>query len=328
VPRAPARFRSRIAKLAARKTSEVAMENIALLVVSLLIGVALRAARRLPDNAPAAINGFIVHVALPAMTLLYLRKMALSIELLAAAGMPWLMFTLGCLFFAAIARVARWDRATTGGLILTGSLANTSFIGLPMIAAFFGAGGLATGVVIDQLGSYCVLSTLGLLVAGVCAPQGKAPGVASIVLRIVRFPPLIATAVALVTHGIALPAWCDGVLEKLAATLAPLALVSIGLQLRLTALRACGAALTAGLGFKLVLAPLLIVVLFTPLAQHDGSTFDLIVFEAAMAPMIGATIVATEHKLNPPLVTLMAGVGIPLSFLTLPIWHAVLVHVI
>jgi predicted permease len=44
------------------------------------------------------------------------------------------------------------------------------------------------------------------------------------------------------------------------------------------------------------------------------------VFEAAMAPMIGASIVAMDHDLDPPLLTLMLGVGIPLSFLTLPIW--------
>jgi hypothetical protein len=87
-------------------------------------------------------------------------------------------------------------------------------------------------------------------------------------------------------------------------------------------------ALAAGLSFKLLLAPLAplaMMAAFAPPAGHDAATFDLVVFEAAMAPMIGATIVAAEHKLNPPLVTLIAGLGIPLSFLTLPLWHAVLV---
>ena len=48
------------------------------------------------------------------------------------------------------------------------------------------------------------------------------------------------------------------------------------------------------------------------------------VFEAAMAPMIGASIVAMDHDLDPPLLTLMVGVGIPLSFLTLPAWWRLL----
>ena len=37
-----------------------------------------------------------------------------------------------------------------------------------------------------------------------------------------------------------------------------------------------------------------------------------------MAPMIGASIIAMQHDLDPPLVTLMVGIGIPLSFFTLP----------
>lgn len=43
-------------------------------------------------------------------------------------------------------------------------------------------------------------------------------------------------------------------------------------------------------------------------------------FEAAMAPMISAGIIAVDHRLNPPLVALMVGIGIPLSFVTLPVW--------
>jgi predicted permease len=234
------------------------------------------------------------------------------------------MFALGCVFFVVLARMFRFDRPTVGALILTGSLANTSFVGLPMIAAFFGTQGLGTGVVIDQLGSYFVLSTLGLVVAGLCAPQSAAPGWRPIALRIVKFPPFIATIVALALSGTPWPAWFDGTLEKLAATLAPLALVSIGFQLRLAAARTCAVALAAGLGFKLLLAPLAMMAAFAPIASAHQLTYSLIVFEAAMAPMLGAAIVATEHRLNPPLVTLMAGVGIPLSFLTLPVWHAVL----
>jgi malate permease and related proteins len=48
------------------------------------------------------------------------------------------------------------------------------------------------------------------------------------------------------------------------------------------------------------------------------------VFEAAMAPMIGGAVVAAQHRLDPELTTLMVGVGIPLSFLTLPLWWGAL----
>jgi predicted permease len=73
-----------------------------------------------------------------------------------------------------------------------------------------------------------------------------------------------------------------------------------------------------------VLGPAVLVGLFVALAGVDTDHTRIVFFEAAMAPMIGAAIVATEHRLDPSLTTLMVGIGIPLSFLTVPAWWYVL----
>jgi hypothetical protein len=49
-----------------------------------------------------------------------------------------------------------------------------------------------------------------------------------------------------------------------------------------------------------------------------GARALITIFEVALAPQIGAAIVAVDHDLDPALVTLMVGIGVPLSFLTLP----------
>lgn len=95
---------------------------------------------------------------------------------------------------------------------------------------------------------------------------------------------------------------------------------SVGYQLRLSAVRGKATALVTGLVFKLALAPALIFILFAGLLGAEGQAMRVTVFEAAMPPLIGASIVAMDHELDPPLLTLMIGVGIPLSFLTLPAW--------
>jgi predicted permease len=69
------------------------------------------------------------------------------------------------------------------------------------------------------------------------------------------------------------------------------------------------------------------MMILAKLLDGTGPITRITIFEAAMAPQIGAAIVAMEHKLDPPLVTLMVGIGIPLSFLTLPLWWYVLQHV-
>jgi predicted permease len=53
----------------------------------------------------------------------------------------------------------------------------------------------------------------------------------------------------------------------------------------------------------------------------DGETSRVTIFEAAMGPQIGGAIVAMQYGLSASLITLMVGVGIALSFLTLPLWY-------
>jgi len=116
------------------------------------------------------------------------------------------------------------------------------------------------------------------------------------------------------------PVWLDELLKRLGATLVPLALVSVGYQLQLSHVRGKMQPMVVGLLFKLVIGPAIILLLFASMLRAQGQMLSVTVFEAAMGPMIGASIVAMDHELDPPLITLMVGIGIPLSFLTIPAW--------
>lgn len=294
------------------------MNNYILLGACLLLGLFLRRSGRLPDNAAASLNGFVVHISLPALTLTYVHGLKLDTSLILPALMAWVMFGVGCGFFWLAARALGFSRATTGGLMLTGGLANTSFIGLPMIDTFYGPQFLGVGILIDQLGSYFVLSTLGILVASLYS--GHTMNAKTVIRKIVLFVPFQAFVLALLLMPFEYPIWLDELLKRLGATLVPIALVSVGYQLQLSQVRGKAYALTVGLVFKLAVAPALILLLFAGVLGAEGPVLSVTVFEAAMGPMIGASIVAIDHELDPPLLTLMVGVGIPLSFLTLPVW--------
>jgi predicted permease len=297
------------------------VENLALLVLCFALGIVLRQSGRLPENAPAALNGFIIHVSLPALILLYVRPLPIDASLVYPVAAPWILFALGLMLFVTVGRVVRWTAPTTGGLILSGSLANTSFVGLPMIEAFYGAGFVGIGVLIDQLGTYLVLSTLGIIVAVTfSADQSDGVSVAKVIRRVLGFAPFQALLLALALRPVEFPSGFEQLLGRLGSTLAPLALMSVGYQLRIADLQGRLSALTFGLLFKLILGPLLVTLVLVKLIGTNGPVAQVTIFEAAMAPQIGAAIVAIEHKLDPPLVTLMVGVGIPLSFLTLPLW--------
>jgi predicted permease len=295
------------------------MTNLVMLIVCLAAGMALRSARRVPDNAHLAMNGFIIHVALPALILCNIHGLRITPALLVPVSMPWLLFALSAAAFALLARAVKLPRGTTGALIMTAGLANTSFIGLPMIETFYGPADLSTGILIDQLGTYLVLSTAGITIA--CMFSSGVASWREIGRRIVTFPPLIALVLAFVLMPVAYPAWLTGALHRLGDTLAPLALVSVGLQLRLEQLPGYRLLLGYGLGFKLILGPLVLALVYVGVLEQHGETMQVTLFEAAMAPQIGGAIVAMQYGLNPTLITLMVGIGVALSFITLPVWY-------
>jgi predicted permease len=118
--------------------------------------------------------------------------------------------------------------------------------------------------------------------------------------------------------------WFTVLLKRLGDTLAPLALLSVGLQLRLGHLAEHKRNLALGLGFKLLLAPLAIYLIYVGLLGAHGEQIQVTLFEAAMPPMITAAIVASEHDLDPPLANLMVAVGLVISFVSLSAWWWIL----
>ena len=294
------------------------MNNLLLLIVCFVIGMLLHRYKRMPVNTPAVLNTFIIHVSFPALILFSVHSMKISGHIGLMAAMAWICFALSAGFFRLVGRRLNLPRPTEGALILTGGLCNTSYIGLPMIEAYYGHQGLATGIIVDQLGSFLVLSTLGITFAGIYS-TGR-PGIAEMARRIFLFPPFIALVIALLLIPAVYPEWFTVMLKRLGDTLAPLALLSVGFQLRLGHLAGNVRNLTLGLVFKLLLIPLVMYLLYVPLLGAHGQAIQITLFESAMPPMITAAILATEHDLDPPLATLMVAVGLVISFFTLTAW--------
>ena len=293
------------------------VSNFLLLVGCLVAGLLLRRSGRAPANAHQALNMVIIHVSLPAVTLRTLHGFTFDPTQLGPVLMPWALFAIGALAFWAIGRWLGLSRASVGALTLVGGLGNTSFVGLPMIESLHGRDGLGLGLLIDQLGSYLVLSTLGVFVAALYAGEERRSA-GAMLKKIVSFPPFIALVVALALRPLPMPAALDATLLRLGETLAPLALLSVGLQLRFDALRAQARLLSIGLGYKLVACPAIVFLVLWLMDAPFDMTSRVSMIEAAMPPMI----VAAEARLDAPLVSTLIGVGIPIGLATATLWHA------
>lgn len=297
------------------------MANLLLILVSLALGMVLKRTSWFGADAHVALNKFVLGISLPALTLLYLPQMGLSLSSLAPVSTAWVVFVLAWMLFGIGGKLLGFDRATIGCIILCCGLFNSSFVGFPVITALYGEEGLQQALLIDQPGSFLVLSTLGIWVS-VWYSSGSISG-AEMAKKLFTFPPMLAFMAALVLLAIGFQhtELTEGVLKPLGQTITPVALVSVGLQLQLERPAGLGKALGWGLAYKLLLAPAVILMLWVYVYRLPGVPMQVSVMEAAMAPMITGAILATQQQLNPRLANLFIGVGIPLSFITLIFWY-------
>jgi predicted permease len=300
------------------------MIGILLIFLYLAIGIILKKWKLLPQNFHLRLNAFVLMVALPATILYYIPQVTLNAELLYPVAVAWIIYLLAWLIFSLLQKPLHWDKATVACLTLCCGLGNTSFIGYPVIKALYGETGLKTAILVDQPGSFVVLSTLGIFTAMLYS-SGKASAKA-IGQKLFSFPPFIAflVAVVLLAACIQMPQLVNKGLWLLAQTLVPVALISVGLQLDFSEKITEYRELMMGLGYKLMLAPLIIVLIFLFFFRTDALSASVSVMEAAMAPMITGAILAGQYNLRPRLANAFISIGIPLSFITLAIWWLVL----
>ncbi|TDU24145.1 hypothetical protein DFR24_4408 [Panacagrimonas perspica] len=274
----------------------------------------------MPAGTHAVINAWLLRVAFPALVLEQIPRLQWDATLLFAAATPWIVILGAATLIPLVGRRLGWSRASIGALVLTCGLGNTAFIGLPMIQALAGPQALGPALLSDQLGSFLALSTMGVILAGLYAGDRIEPR--ELLRRLMRFPPFIALALALLVRQLfgGWPEPVSFVLHRLGDTLTPLALFSVGLVFRFGALRGRVQLVAAGLVWKLVLAPLAAVALAL-VAGVGGLPMTVGVLQAAQGPMITAGILAQEHRLDPELVTLTVGLGILFSFVTAPLWY-------
>jgi predicted permease len=320
------------------------MGPLVVLFFFLLLGVSLAAfAFETARSAQVSriLNRWVIRAALPALVLQKIHALPefsfSSPEILLPVSQPWIHFFLSMALVTVVAKMLRWSRSTWGALVLTLGLGNTSFVGIPLLRAILGPESLGTAVVLDQLGSFLILSAIGAPLAQAVAPRDQNEGEGrhlkssawTFLLRPLKFPPFLALLVALASRPFVFPDWIDTVLGAIASTLGPVALVSVGLSMKWKALskREVRQPLTISLLLKLVLFPLVYWALYSRWAAHypGFSTVVLktILLEGSMASMITAGVVAADNQLDPDLAQLMVGVSIPLSLVTVPIWALV-----
>jgi predicted permease len=295
------------------------MSEFILLGLCPLLGWLAMRLQWMPGTAPAVCNAWLLRIALPCVILLQIPKLHFDARMLLPALGPFVLMLSTMALMAVLARRYGWDRGTQGAMTLCWGLGNTSFVGFPLLVAVIGPSALGPAVIADQA-TFFNVTLIGLPVAAYFAGRSASP--LELAKRVFSFVPFQALllAGALKLAGMVWLPQTETVLQRLAETLTPIALFSVGFQLRLYEIRRYLPLIGIGALWKMITLPALMWGGAWVMGVQ-GLPITVGILQVAMAPMITAGIIAEDHGLNPSATNAMISVGIALSFVTVPIWY-------
>ncbi|NOJ76650.1 AEC family transporter [Empedobacter stercoris] len=296
------------------------MTNFILIAVCIIAGMVFKATKSIHPDAHKGINTWILYLALPAVSFKYLPKVEWSQEMLFPI-LSTVVIAVGSLFYMKFYSKAKgYSERSQRSLELASGYSNTSFIGFPLISAFYGEQYLSIAIICDQTMFLC-LSTIGIVSALKGGSNGSGTISSSFILkRLFTFPPFLGCISALILSQFVDLSPAEPFFDKLAATVGPLALFSVGLQLKFNGWRKLWSQISMSMVYKLIIAPA-VVMLLALVIGIKGDVAKISIFEAAMPTLVTSSIIAEQFKLNTKLTNLIIGISIIVGFFTAAFWY-------
>ena len=281
-----------------------------LLFIVIIIGFAyfLKKLKVFNENDSQTFVNYVIYFALPLTIIKNFSTIEFENNLIHIPIFAWISIILGLFFSYLLGQFLSLPQDSLKAFMLISSFGNTAFLGYPFSYALFGEEGLTYAIIFDQLGSFTLVITLGLFIA-----IGKFN-----LKELITFPPFIALCLSLFLRNVSLPEFLDYFLRVSSASLIPVILFSLGLRSEPVKSFSSPKVLISALFIKMFLVPLNILILLK-IFSLEGRIYEVVLLESGMPPMVFAGVLALKYKLDFRLAFSAITIGIPLSFVTVPI---------
>lgn len=272
-------------------------------VIAASIAAGLLAEPRLADGGRALRHGiarFLIWVTMPVIYFFVMARLDLSGDLGLGLLFAYLVITaVGVAAWLIGRHVLHLSRPATGALIVVVLLANTGYVGLPLIASTMDRAELTAGVAYDAIVSqpFFLVFSMGVAALFGRTRDGGRHGLSSIV----KNPPLVAAIAGLLAPAALSPDVLVDLAHALIYVQVPLAFFMVGLTLggeaeegALSFPPAFTAPIATALGLRLVVAPALMLALSLLVVRVP----DAFLLQAAMPCGANSVIVAHLYGLD------------------------------
>jgi malate permease and related proteins len=298
------------------------MSNFILIFIYLIFGYIFSKTSLFSQNIPNILNKLVIYFSLPAMILLQIPQLKITGESTIPVIIAWSVILLSAFLVIAISKYFSFSKEIKGILLLLTPLGNTSFLGIPIIQSYYGNEALPYVLIYDQLGSFLALATYGTFVLSLYSSETKV-NINMILKKLFTFPPFISLLLALALIDVTYTSMLQSLLELLASTIVPFAVLAVGMQLQFILPKDDIKPLSIALIIKLIFAPLIAIIICNTF-NWSGEIATISILEAGMAPMITAGAMASIAGFNQRLISSILGYGILFSFVSTYILYVVL----
>ena len=241
--------------------------------------------------------GALLYGALPCIVFFVLARAKLTVN----AGIGVLLgyaslAVVGTVAWVLATRVLKLPRPSAAMVVIAAIMANTGFLGVPLVATLLDHEELGAAITYDALVTGPMFFVVAFAVAAALTTQGQPAGL-RVRAFVLRNPLLLAFAAALVAPDALAPDALVDVARIAVLGLAPIGFFVVGVQLAVERIGfppALSAPVAVVVGLRMVVAPLLLL----GLARAAGGVPDAYLVQAAMPIGINTLVVAHAYDLD------------------------------
>ena len=245
----------------------------------------------------------LLYVALPFITFFVLARANLDAGAGIGIALAYVGFAIvGVLAWLAATRVLQLGPRAAGTVVIAAIMGNTTYLGLPLIAALLGSEDLGAAITFDALVSGPMFFVVAFAIAAAITTRDE-PLRDRVRVFFTRNPPLLAVVAALVAPDALAPDALVDLAKAGVMALAPVGFFVLGVQLAVETRDGAprfpplSAPVTLVLGLRLAVAPLLLL----GLSALTVDVPDAYLVQAAMPVGINMLVVAHAYNLDLPL---------------------------
>lgn len=257
----------------------------------------------------------VIYFVFPVFIIYKVHFLEFSADIFIVAGFAFVAFVMGLVLALLFGLYFKLDKNTTAMIGMSVAYGNTSFLGFAFVDSYYESYALSLAIFYDQV-NMLLLALLSPFICSYGNSENKF-SLKKVLYLVITFPPTIAFVLALFSKLFVLPELGVLFLEKVALVLVPIIMFAVGMRFEFSDIKGREKEIGVIIVISMFLIPLFLY-LGSLVFIQNSIALKVSIMEAAMPPMVMATVLAIKAGLDEKLGMGALGVGMVLSFVTIP----------